>query len=123
MAAISAKIKECLASLDRAGKALAAVDADCAELSAVGTLLDAKRNELAELEARLTRANEEFVKEDREHSVWRQASARERAKGNAEIDRLQERLRTLKQQVEEAEERHSNILAGISALHARLKVG
>ena len=119
---ISAKIKQCLAALEAAGKALAAVDADCGEADAVRDVLGARRSNLADVEARLARANEEFAKDDAAHSDWRHASAREQAKASAETDRLLERLRTVEQQVKEAEGRHATIIAGISALHARLKV-
>ena len=122
MATLSEKVKRALADLEMVTKSLLSVDRDNAELVAVGTLLDAKRGELADVEARLERANQEFAETDAAHNDWRQKAAKEQSATGARIDQGQERLRTVEQQVKEAEERHANIIAGIAALSQRLRV-
>jgi len=122
MPAISEKIKAALADIEAVRKSLDAVDRDNAELTAVGAALDARRSELAGVEARMARALEEFAKTDAEHSDWRQKAAKEQAAGNARIDQLQEKLQALEKQVAERRAENDNILAGIAALHERLKV-
>jgi chromosome segregation ATPase len=119
---ISGKVKIALAEIEALQKTLGAVDQDGAELDGVRGALDTRRAELAEVEARIVRASEQFAKDDVAHSAWRQAAAVEQTKGNAKVDQLQAKLRELEASVAEAEARHENILAGIAALHARLKV-
>jgi len=86
-------------------------------------LLDARRSELAGVEAAIARAQEAFAKDDAAHADWRQKAAMEKSSGNAEIDRIQERLRELQQQVSERRAEHDGIVAGLAALSQRLRVG
>ena len=122
MATFPEKIKRALADLEQVRRSLNAVDEDHAEAAAVGAVLDGPRAELAREEQRLARTNETIAAAEAEHRNWWEVSAREQSATNARIDQLQGKLRALEQQVKEAEERHGNILAGIAALHARLKV-
>jgi hypothetical protein len=119
---LSAKIKKCLADLEAAGKALAAVDADCGEADAVAALLDARRAELAQTEQQLQEIREAAVQAGNEHAAWQELHSRERTKGNAEIDVLQATLQALDVKVKEAQAKHDNIVAGIAALSQRLRV-
>jgi chromosome segregation ATPase len=122
MATISEKVKAALSAMEAAVKALSVVDEDYASAEQVRGLLDVRRAELADVEARLARANEEFAKADAEHNDWRQKAAKEQSATNSRIDQAQERLRALEQQVADGQAKFDNIIAGISALHARLRV-
>jgi hypothetical protein len=115
MSSIAAKIKQALSALEAAGKALRAVDADVTEAEAVRGVLDGLRAEIAQTQSLRERANEEFAKEDAAHAHWRQVNAREQQKANSRIDALQSKLQALEKQVEERQQQHNNILAGISA--------
>jgi hypothetical protein len=116
------KRKELMAVLDAALRQLNEYDEMEAKDNAVKSVLEARQAELGDTEARLARAQDEFAKADAEHNDWRQKAAKEKAKGNEEIDRLQERLRTLEGQTTEAQAKFDNIIAGIAALSQRLKV-
>ena len=122
MATISEKIKRALADLETVTKSLLAVDADSAELSTIRTLLDARRAEFSNLEQQIVRTREAAALADAEHSKWLHAVALERARGNEEIDRLGEKLRTVEQQVVDAEARLNNAVLGLRELHARIQV-
>jgi hypothetical protein len=84
--------------------------------------LAARRAELAEVEQQLARTKQEAVNADAEHARWSELNARERAKANARVDELQEKLRALETQIAERQTKHDNIVAGISALGARLNL-
>jgi hypothetical protein len=122
MATASGKVKAALAAIEAAGRALNAVDECAAEVEAVQGVLDIRRSELADVEARLARANEEFAKDDAAHSDWRQKATKEQAAGNARINQLHEKLRVLEGQVAERRAEHDSIVAGMAALSQRLKV-
>jgi chromosome segregation ATPase len=122
MPTIVDKIKRCLASIEALRKDLTGLDEDHAAAEALARVLDGRRGELAEVEGRLARANAAFATADAEHSKWQQAVARERAKGNAEIDRLNAELQALDKEVGERRKESDNILQGIQALGRRLKV-
>jgi hypothetical protein len=121
MATLAEKIKHALAALEAAGKALSAVDADIAEANAAAGVRDIRLNEVAEAETRLARIREETVQADAEFARWRKVTAKEQSATNAATDVAQGKLRVLLEQIKEAEGRHANIIAGISALHARLR--
>ena len=99
------------------------IDANSSEAEAVSALLDARRSELAEVEQRLARTKEAAAQADAAHADWLNKTAEERARGNTEIDALHANLQASNAKVKEAEAKYSNILAGIAALHERLKVG
>jgi hypothetical protein len=122
MATFSEKIKRALADLEAVSKSLDALDRDQAELMAVGTMLDARRAELAETEQRLQQTRDATVQAGNEHAHWQELHSRERTKGNSEIDALQTTLQALDVKVKEAQAKHDNIVAGIAALSQRLKV-
>ncbi len=122
MANISDRIKRSLASIEALRKDLVSLDEDHDAAEAIARVLDGRRNELAELDQQTARAREVFTKEDAEHTRWREVSAKERAKGNAEIDRLHAELESLDVKVKETRAEHDNILRGIAALHQRLRV-
>src|SRR5437762_5320951 len=122
MPTISDKIKRALAAIEQVRKDLNSVDEDHAAAETISRVLDGRRGELAEAEQRLAQIKREAVTADAEHTKWREVTAKERQKGNAEVDRLQEQLRVLDAKVKEARAEHDNILAGIAALHKRLRV-
>ena len=122
MTSLSAKIKVALAELEAIRKTLSAIDEDHTAAEQVHGALVARRDELADIESRITRASEQLAKDEVSHGVWRQAAAVEKQRGNAEIDFLQEKLRVLEAQVAEAQAKHENILAGMASLSQRLKV-
>ena len=123
MAILSEKIKTALTAIEAAGKALNVVDVDLAEAKEVRAMLDLRRAELAEVEQQIARTKEAAAQADADHARWQALNAKVRAQGNAEADALQAQLRTLEDQVATRRAEHDNILAGIAALHARLKVG
>jgi hypothetical protein len=122
MATISEKVKTALAAIEAATKALSVVDEDHASAEQVRGLLDIRRSELAQTEQQLQQIQEAAVQAGNEHAAWQELHARERMKANTEIDALQATLQALDVKVKEAQARHDNIVAGISALHARLRV-
>ena len=85
------------------------------------SVLDGRRGELAEMEQRLARIEEEAAKADAEHSRWTEATAKQRAEGNAKIDELQERLRVLDEKVADRQREHDAILQSMDALGQRLR--
>jgi hypothetical protein len=116
------KRKELMAVLDATMRQLNKADEMEADAEAVRGVLDIRRAELAETEQRLAQTKESIVQADVEHTKWREAAAAERAKGNAAIDVLQEKLKLLEGQTRDAQAKFDNIIAGIRALTERLKV-
>jgi hypothetical protein len=103
-------------------KSLSEIDEIEAETVAAKRALEAAQAELAETQSRLEASKAELVRADAEHSKWRDATAKERTKGNAKIDALQQELRTLEEAVTERRQEVNSVLAGMSALRSRLKV-
>jgi hypothetical protein len=123
MSTISEKIKQALASIEAVRKDLNAVDEDHAELAALRGIVDARKAELADVEARLARAQDEFAKADADHARWREVSTKEQVKTNTQIDLAHERLRVLEGQVVERQREHDAIVDSMAALGKRLRVG
>jgi chromosome segregation ATPase len=116
------KIKAALAANETLRKELLSLEADLAELAAVQGKLDATNAAIAEQENRLEQIRAMVIEADAKHSAWCEATTRERARVNAEIDGLQGRLAALEAALEEKQAHYNSIVGGMRALQERLGV-
>ena len=111
-----------MSALETARRALNACDEDHTQIDGIQNLLASLREELAETEHNLALSKEEAVRQGAAHADWQRKHSEEQARGNDEAERLREQLRTLERRVRATQEKHDNIVAGLSALTQRLKV-
>jgi len=123
MSTTGQKVKAALSALETARRALNSCDEDCSAIDGIQTLLANLREELGETQRNLALAKEEAVREGAAHADWQRANAEAQAKGNEEMERVRAELRALNAKIKDARATHDNILAGISALTDRLKIG
>src|SRR5436309_873897 len=95
------KRKEALAAGAAFLKVLNEIDEAEAKTDAVKRVLAATQAELAEIQARLETSTAELAKADAEFAAWSQATAKQRAETNAQIDRLEGERETLEKEVRE----------------------
>jgi cell division septum initiation protein DivIVA len=118
----SDKRKELMAALDAALRILNKTDEFEAANETQLAALEATRAEHEQEKSRLASTKAAVAEAEAAHEKWRKVSAKERTKGNAEVDLLNQKLRALEAQVTETQARHENIIAGIAALGKRLAV-
>jgi chromosome segregation ATPase len=121
--AVSDKINRCLTAVEAVRRELNSADEDHAAIDAIHGLSAAKKQELAEVEARLLSMREQLRKDDEEHTRWRQATAAEKTRGNAEVDRLHEQILDVEGRLQTRQQELKNATDGMAALRSRLGTG
>ena len=66
---------------------------------------------------------EQLRKDDEEHTRWRQATAAEKTRGNAEVDRLHEQILDVEGRLQTRQQELKNATDGMAALRSRLGTG
>jgi chromosome segregation ATPase len=91
-------------------------------IAALSRTLDSRLNEVSETEHQLSNLKAQIAAADAEHTKWREVTGKERAKGNAEVDRLNAELQAVNKELAERREESDSVLQGIRSLKQRLKV-
>jgi predicted nucleic acid-binding Zn-ribbon protein len=120
MRPIAAKLKSALASLEVTTKSLLALDADCTELAAVEALLDARRNELSEAEARLADAGEEIVRTGAALRQEQERFAAQSERNHQAIAEQEAQLQDLNVKIEAAQAKNDNLISALRSLRDKI---
>jgi predicted nucleic acid-binding Zn-ribbon protein len=119
---VTERVKATLSVMEALRKELNALDECGAELLVVRKQLDGAKGELAQTENRLEQIRRMVAEDDAAHAAWVEATIRERARVNSEIDGLQGKLAALEVLLAEKTAQQENIVAGMKALRERLGV-